>query len=151
MGISVKQWRASIGYFRQKLILYQAICGSTGCSRLLVCIIAVLLLIGGIECYPGPTMTELAKKLDDFIASYHVTRDQMLLPVPALSSKLDDIVKELLMLIKATSETVKQLDTRLATLELLQSTNPSAPRVKNVADSEPIGNQGSMPCGASDI
>ena len=74
----------------------------------------------------------------------------MLMSEPALSSKLDDIVKEFSMLIKATNETLKQLDTWLATLEQLQSTNPSASRVKNVADSEPISNQGKMPSGASD-
>ena len=71
MGISIEQWRASVGLFCQKLIIHHSFCKSRGCSLLKVCIISMLLLIGGIELNPGPTVAELAKKLDDFIASYH--------------------------------------------------------------------------------
>ena len=89
----IEQWRASIGLFRQKPIIHHSFCKSRRCSLLKVCIISVLLLIGGIELDPGPTVAELAKKLDDFIASYHIMREQIQLSVPTLASRLHQIAK----------------------------------------------------------
>ena len=117
MGISIEQWRASVGLFRQKLVIHHSFCKSTGCSLLKVCIISMLLLIGGIELNPGPTVAELAKKLDDFIASYQIMREQIQLSVPTLASKLDQIVKELSTVISNTDEAFKLHNLRLCALE----------------------------------
>ena len=116
MGISVNQWRAKIGLFGQKVTFHCNFNRSTssGCNKFLVCIIAVLLLIGGVEPNPGPTVAELAKKLDDFIISYQTVRDQLL---PDLSSRLDAVVKELSDLMNNTNEAFKQQNLRLLALE----------------------------------
>ena len=117
MGISIEQWRASVGLFCQKLIIHHSFCKSTGCSLLKACIISMLLLIGGIELNPGPTVAELAKKLDDFIASYHIMREQIQLSVPTLASRLDQIVKELSTVISNTDEAFKLHNLRLCALK----------------------------------
>ena len=58
---------------------------TTGCSQHLLCIIAVILLIGRVEPNSAPTVIEVSKRLDDFVISYQAVRDQFLLSVPDLS------------------------------------------------------------------
>ena len=123
MGISLNQWRSSIGLFKQKVIFSSKIKCSTGCNIRLACIIAVLLLIGGVEMNPGPTVAELAKKFEEFVASYQSMRDQFETTVPALSNKLDQIFAELSTIIHCTNETLKQQNMRIIALEQKLSIN----------------------------
>ena len=96
MGISVEQWRTRIGSFCQKVV-FQNHFGhtKTGCNIRLLCVIALLLLIGGVEVNPGPTVAEISKRLDEFIHSYQAERDQLLLSIPTLSSRLDEHIKDI--------------------------------------------------------
>ena len=137
MGISNDQWRAKIGLFCQKVSICHSLRESTGCSRLLACIIATMLLISGVELNPGPTVAELAKRLDEFVASYDVMRDHLMQisesTIPALSAsivKANEAFNELSTLLNSTKEAIKQHDLRLCSLEIsvseMRSSIPSA-------------------------
>ena len=77
MGISTVLWRISIGSFCQKTHHPNKGTGSShfgsglSYAALSSCIIAILLLCAWIEPNPGPTVAELTRKLDDFIAEYN--------------------------------------------------------------------------------
>ena len=94
MGISIDLWRHRIGSFCQKIHYAIKLSGSCykvtglGYSMLSSCIIALLLLCVGIKPNPGPTVAEFTRKLDEFIAAYDVTCDQ--LQLSALATKLDE-------------------------------------------------------------
>ena len=79
--------------------------------------IAVLLLVRGVELNPGPTVAELAKKFEEFIESYQFMRDQFQTTVPALSNKLDQIFAELSTIINSTNEALQQQYVRIIVLE----------------------------------
>ena len=123
MGISLNQWRSSIGLFQQRVIFLSKIKCLTGCNIRLACIIAMLLLFGGVELNPGPTVAELAKKFEDFIASYQSMRDQFYTTVPALSNKLNQVFAELSTIINNTNEVLKQQNMRIIALEQTLSIN----------------------------
>ena len=124
MGISVEQWRSSIGFFYQKVNFrgnnYRS---TTGCIPFLLCIIAALLLIGGIELNPGPTVVEVSKRLDDFISSYQTSRDHLLLSVPSLpafttlTARLDDFIKETTTIVNSMNAIIMKQENRLCALE----------------------------------
>ena len=116
MGISADQWRAKIGLFQQKVHIHFGHSKSTGCNIRLACVIAFLLLIGGVEPNPGPTVAELSKRLDELIVQIQAMRDQ-LSALPVLSTKLDVAVTELYSLLDGTKETIKQHNLRLCALE----------------------------------
>ena len=114
-----------IGSFCQKIINRTTCRSATGCSTLLACVIAALfLLIGGVEMNPGPTMAELAKRLEEFFSSYNATRDEILLSVSALSSRLDEFVKDMSSLVNNMNELMKKQKIRLCALEQSLLSNP---------------------------
>ena len=121
MGISIDLWRLRIGSFCQKIHHLNKNSGSTGCVYTTVssCIIALLLLCAGIEPNPGPTVTvaELSRKLEEFISTYNVTREQIQLSIPALAIRLDDDIKNMRTLITAIEDNLKQLNSRMAAIE----------------------------------
>ena len=77
----------------------------------------MLLLVGGVELNPGPTVAELAKKFEEFIASYQSMCDQFHTTVPALSNKLDQVFAELSTIIYSKNEALKQQNIRIIALE----------------------------------
>ncbi len=72
------------------------------------CIIVVLLLVGGIDLNPGLTVMKLAKKFEEFVASYQSMHDHLQAAVPALWAKLDHVFTELSKIINSTNEALKQ-------------------------------------------
>ena len=89
----------------------------TRCSPFLPYIIAGLLLIEGVGLNSGPTVMEVLKKLDEFISTFLVTRDQFLLLVPALSARLAKFVLELKTLVNNMRDKIAQQETCLHALE----------------------------------
>ena len=118
MGITVHQWRMRIGSICQKVINRTTCRSATECSTFLACVIAALFLIGGVELNPGPTVAELAKRLEEFISLYNTTLNEILLSVPALSSHLDEFVKDMSSLVNNMNELMKKQEIRLSALEL---------------------------------
>ena len=105
MDISLDQWHAKIRLFRQKVHSSYIINGLTGCSPLLACIIAAMLLIGVVELNPGPTVAEITKKLDQFIVSFQNTCEQRTqINLPTLSTRWDAIS----VLLTYTKEAIEQ-------------------------------------------
>ena len=137
MGISNDQWRAKIGLFCQNVIICYSLRESTGCGRLLACIIATMLLIRGVELNPGPKVAELAKRLDEFVAFYDVMRDHLMQinesTIPALSAsivKANEAFNELSTLLNRTKEAIKQHDLGLCSLEIfVLEMRPTIPSV----------------------
>ena len=89
----------------------------TGCSPLLLCVIAMLLFIGCVELNPGPTVAEVSKRLDDFIAKYQAERDKLMASVPSFSTRLDDLRIEITTLVNNMNTAISLLESRLCALE----------------------------------
>ena len=122
MGICIVSWRQRIGSFSSILCTKRSVnagscCRVSGYSVLSSCVIALLLLCAGIEPNPGPTVAELARKLDEFIAAYDVTYDQLHLSIPALAIRLDEEIKNLRSLLSTVDATLLQLGARISTIE----------------------------------
>ena len=124
MGITVHQWRMKIGSFCQKVINLTTCRSAAGCSTFLACIIVALLLISGVEVNQGLTIAELTKRLEEFISPYNVTHDEIILSVPALSSRLDKFAKDMLSLVNNMKELRKKQEIRLCALKQSLLSNP---------------------------
>ena len=141
MGICIVSWRQRIGSFSsifhtKRSVNAGSCCKVSGYSMLSSCVIALLLLCAGIEPNPGPTVAELARKLDEFIAAYDVTCDQLHLSIPALAIRLDEEIKNLRSLFSTIDATLLQLAARISTIESrvpLPNTNGEIPAVVNNA------------------
>ena len=124
MGVTVHQWRMRIGSFCQKVFNRTTCRSTTGCSTFLACVISALLLISGVELNTGPTVAELAKRLEEFFSSYNATRDEILLSVLAPSSRLDESVKDMSSLVNNKNELMKKQKIRQCALEQSLLSNP---------------------------
>jgi hypothetical protein len=116
MGISIDLWRFRIGTFCQKSSRSHLVSGSCYIS-ITSCIIALLLLMAGIEPNPGPTVAELARKLDDFIGMYNVTRDQIQLSIPVLAKRLDEDIKAIHLQLTTINNSLTLLNNRIVLIE----------------------------------
>ena len=78
MGIFAVQWRCAIGtffhdfcYFKPTLVGWHATCHA---SLRLVCMLALLLVMTGIETNPGPTVADVSRRLDELFTEIRVMR-----------------------------------------------------------------------------
>ena len=128
MGISVDQWRERIGLFNKKGIFRSNFCKTTGCCTLLTsfiaaCIISSLLLIGGVELNPGPTVAEVSKKLDEFIADFRALRSETHDSHTAIYTRLEAFMTEINEKVTAITNGEVIFNERIAALERAQTTN----------------------------
>ena len=113
------------------------------------CVIALLLLIGGVEVNPGSTVAEISKRLDEFIHSYQAERDQLLLSIPTLSSRLDEHIKDISALVINMNTEITKQEARLLALEsslLMKTKSPCEVQESNVIQNHQSnhGNQASV-------
>ena len=120
----------------------------------MLCVIALFLLIGGVEVNPGPTFAEVSKRLDEFIHPYQAERDQLLLSIPALSSRLDEHIKDISALVININTEITKQEVRLLVLEsslLIKAKSPCEVQETNVIQNHQSnhGNQTSVVCNNS--
>lgn len=112
MGIGIEAWRQRIGSFSQYGTLSHGSVRLTGLARYsrvtprLACIIAIVLVIGGIELNPGPPNT----KLDDVVRR-----------LDTISTSLDDAVRDFTLRFTQLENKMAAYATRLDTVEQAQA------------------------------
>ena len=120
MGIGVDEWRQRIGLFSSPrtskglscsggLVLPTLFEPRLAC---VACVLAMLLLIGGVEQNPGPaTKTDdLVRRMDDLFQELRDTR-------VALSTKIDDSMRDLATKLLACEQQLTAHNDRLAAIE----------------------------------
>ena len=125
MGIGVEEWRQRIGLFSSPRTSKGLSCSSGLVLPTLfkprlacvACVLAMLLLIGGVEQNPGPaTKTDdLARRMDDLFQELRDTR-------VALSTKIDDSMRDLATKLLACEQQLTAHNDRLAAIERAQTT-----------------------------
>ncbi len=113
MGVGIETWRQRIGSFLQygsisgRAVRLSGLACHSRVTPRLACILAVLLIIGGVELNPGPRgSAEPTSKIEDIVHRLDDLFTELRDARTSLSSKLDDTMRE-----------VRQLTTRLQQCE----------------------------------
>ena len=125
MGIGVEEWRQKIGLFSSPRTSKGLSCSGGLVLPVLLkprlasmaCVLAMLLLIGGVEQNPVPASKtdDLARRMDDLFQELRDTR-------VALSTKIDDSMRDLATKLLACEQQLIDHNDRLAAIERAQTT-----------------------------
>ena len=117
MGISTVQWRYAIGIFfhdfcrfKPTLVGWLATCHA---SLRLVCMLALLFVMEGIETYPGPTVADVSRRLDELFTKIRTMRTD-------LATKIADCTVDLTLKMHAFEQQVVLFTARLDAVERAQ-------------------------------
>ena len=119
MGISIDAWRQRIGAFLQhggsyNGVLSHAVYGARVTPRF-ACVIALLLIVAGVEVNPGPPKEDMNHRLEQLFNELRDTKT-------ALLTKIDDSVREFTTQLQKCEDLVTQYSTRLSNVERTHET-----------------------------
>jgi hypothetical protein len=118
MGIGIAAWRQRIGSFSQFASCYRGLSGfarhATVTPRL-ACIIALLLIVGGVELNPGPgqpkqQLDEIVHRIDQLFNELRETR-------ATLATKIEDSARDLSARLRSCEDLMTSYCTRLSNVE----------------------------------
>ena len=119
MGISIDAWRQRIGAFSQHRGCY---CGvlwhAVYCAQIthrFVYVIAVLLIVAGVEVNPGPPKEDMNLRLEQLFNEARDTKT-------ALLTKIDDSARQLAIRLQNCEDLIMQYFIRLSHIERTQET-----------------------------
>ena len=119
MGISTEAWRQRVGAFSQHGRCYNGVLlHVVYCARVtprFACVIALLLIVAGVEVNPGPPKDDMNHRLERLLNEVRDTKT-------ALLTKIDDSIRELATRLQKCEDLVTQYSTRLSNVERSQET-----------------------------
>jgi hypothetical protein len=118
MGIGIAAWRLRIGSFSQFLSCYRGLSGfaqHAAVTPRLACIIAILLLVGGVELNPGPGQPK--QQLDDIMRRIDQLFDELRETRATLATKIEDSTRDLSARLRTCEDLMTSYCTRLSNVE----------------------------------